>query len=157
MPAIWRAMQEADLAAVNRIADLVHPDFPEAAEIPAERLRLYPAGCLVLDRNGEALGYAVSHPWHAGKPPALDTLLGALPEIPTHYYVHDLALLPAARGTGAAHKAVVQLIAVAAQAGLARMTLVAVNNSSGFWQRQGFRAVGPAPVSYGADARVMAL
>ena len=155
MPAIWRAMQDADLVEVNRIADLAHPNFPERAEIPAERRRLYPAGCLVLQRDGEVLGYAVSHPWHAGKPPALDTLLGALPDLPTNYYVHDLALVPAARGTGAARSAVARLVAVATQAGLAPMSLVAVNNSTGFWQRHGFRAVGAAPASYGADAVVM--
>ncbi|MBC7637048.1 MAG: GNAT family N-acetyltransferase, partial [Acetobacteraceae bacterium] len=143
------------LAEVNRIADLAHPDLLERADIPAERLRLYPAGCLVLDCNGVVFGYAVSHPWRAGKPPALDTLLGALPDRPAHYYVHDLALLPAARGTGAARAAVARLVAVAAQAGLAPISLVAVNTSAGFWQRHGFRVVGAAPASYGADAVVM--
>jgi ribosomal protein S18 acetylase RimI-like enzyme len=152
---LWRAMRPDDLPAVNRIANQVHPNFPESDAIPAERLALYPAGCLVLEINGEVTGYAVSHPWRDGKSPALDHLLGRLPDHPDTLYLHDLALLPTARGTGAATQAVGLLAALAAREGLPTMILVAVNNSTGFWQRQGFRVTGPAPVSYGADARVM--
>lgn len=154
---MWRAMRPADLPELNRIADLVHPALPERAEIPAERLRLFPAGCLVLDRDGVMQGYAVSHPWHSGKPPALDTLLGRLPDAPTILYLHDLALRPAARGTGAAAQVVTLLVAQAAREGLTGLALVAVNASAGFWQRQGFRVVGSAPVSYGPDAKLMML
>jgi len=152
----WRPMQDADLTEVNSIADLVHPDFPESAAIPAERLRLYPAGCLVLDHDGVLLGYAISHPWHAGTPPALDILLGALPDTPAIYYIHDLALLPMARGTGAAGEAVRLMLAQTAKVGLTLVILVAVNNSVAFWQREAFAVVGPAPVSYGPAARLMA-
>lgn len=149
-------MRVDDLPTVNRIADQVHPGFPESDAIPAERLALYPAGCLALEIDGKLIGYAVSHPWHAGKPPALDSLLGRLPNAPGTFYVHDLALLPAARGTGAAAQAVAMLIMQAAREGLPRMTLVAVNNSAGFWQHHGFQIIGAAPASYGADARAMA-
>jgi len=147
-------MRTDDLPAVDRIADVVHPGFPERPAIPEERLALYQAGCLVLERDGAVMGYAVSHPWHAGKPPALDTLLGQLPITPATYYLHDLALLPAARGNGAA--AVAWLIRQAARENLATLSLVAVNNSVGFWQRQGFAVTGPAPTSYGATACCMA-
>lgn len=147
-------MRLADLPAVNHIADVVHPGFPEGPEIPAERLALYPAGCLALERDGDVVGYAVSHPWHAGKPPALDTLLGRLPDTPTTYYIHDLALLPDASGNGAA--AVALLVAQAERENLPTLSLVAVNNSGGFWRRLGFTASGPAPASYGADAACMA-
>ena len=150
----WRSMRAVDLPAVDRIAAVVHPGFPERPAIPAERLALYPAGCLVLERGGAVVGYAVSHPWHDGKPPALDMLLGRLPATPTTYYVHDLALLPEARGNGAA--AVALLVVQAARENLATLSLVAVNNSVGFWQRQGFAVTGPAPASYGAAACCMA-
>ncbi len=148
-------MRAADLHAVNRIADQVHPDFPESEAIPAERLALYPAGCLALEMHGDLMGYAVSHPWHDGNPSALNSLLGRLPANPATYYVHDLALLPVARSTGAAGAAVGLLVAQAAREALPSMTLVAVNNSAGFWQRHGFRVASAAPASYGADARIM--
>lgn len=153
-------MTERDLAAVERIARKVHPAYPEDVAVPAERLRLWPEGCLVLEREGAILGYAVTHPWHARRPPALDMLLGALPLRPDTYYVHDVALLPAARGQGAAGRLVALLERIARTAGLDQMALIAVNGSVPFWQRQGF-AVVDLPVlagklaSYDAAARYM--
>ena len=76
----WRAMEAADLAAVERVAAHVHPDYPEDEAVFAERLSLCPEGCLVLARPlGDPCGYVVAHPWRLGQPPALNSLLGALP------------------------------------------------------------------------------
>jgi ribosomal protein S18 acetylase RimI-like enzyme len=136
---IWRPMTASDLPAVLAVAAVVHPDYPEEEAVFAERLRLFPQGCLVLDGPKGLLGYVVSHPWHRGGPPALNTLLGRLPEAPGAFYIHDLALLPEARGTGAGRLIVGRLVALAREAQQPRLALVAVNDSSGFWQRQGFR------------------
>ncbi|NML16881.1 GNAT family N-acetyltransferase [Azohydromonas caseinilytica] len=158
---VWRAMTPADLPAVLRIAALVHPGYPERAEVFAERLRLHPAGCLVLDGADGPAGYCISHPWR-GEPPALDTLLGALPARPEAWYVHDVALLPAARGQGAPAALLARLRARAAQAGLNTLSLTAVNGSAAYWQRQGFDVLPASGArleklgSYGADARLMA-
>ena len=54
------------------------------------------------------------------------------------YYLHDLALLPKARGIGAAGDIVGIALAKATMAGFRTASLVAVNNSQPFWQRQGF-------------------
>jgi ribosomal protein S18 acetylase RimI-like enzyme len=143
----WRAMTTADLAAVDAIAAKVHPFYPEDASVPAERLELYPDGCRVLDAarqdgmGGAVSGYVVSHPWHLGKPPALNVLIGRLPERASTYYIHDLALLPEARGSGAAGAIVRQLLRHAAESDLGTVSLVAVNNSVRFWQRYGFDVV----------------
>lgn len=136
----WRRMGEGDLPAVGAIAARVHPDYPEDDAIFAERLRLYPAGCRVLDLDGRAAGYALSHPWVSG-PPRLNTLLGALPAAPVTLYIHDVALLPAARGCGAAPRLLGQLAELARTAGLTSLSLVAVNGSAAFWERQGFGLV----------------
>ena len=45
----WRPMRAANLAAVERIAEIVHPAYPESEEVPAERLTLFPAGCLIAE------------------------------------------------------------------------------------------------------------
>ena len=158
--AIWRPMAAADLDAVEAIAAAVHPAYPERREIPAERLRLHPAGCLVLAGDGGIAGYVVSHPWRALDPPKLDTLLGALPASPATHYLHDLALLPAARGKGAASTVVERLVRVGREAGLPTLSLVAVNRSAPFWERHGFVAVRDpaleaALASYDDDARFM--
>jgi len=138
----WRAMTAGDLAAVMAIAAEVHPDYPEDAAVFAERLGLYPQGCMVLETRQAAGarpgGYLISHPWTLAAPPALNSLLGALPPFPVLYYLHDLALAPAARGTGAARAAVARAVAMAEQGGLDRLGLVAVNGAEAFWRRCGF-------------------
>jgi ribosomal protein S18 acetylase RimI-like enzyme len=156
----WRPMSPADLPAALAVADIVHPRYPEDPAVFAERLALYPAGCLVLTQGEEQIGYIVSHPWTYGAPPALNSLLGALPRSPTTYYIHDIALLPQARGTGAA-KAVIALLADRAMAsGLPNLSLIAVNDSVSFWQLHSF-AVTPDPAldkklrSYDESARFM--
>lgn len=150
----WRLMRAEDLAAVQAIAEAVHHDFPEDISVFAERLRLAPAGCLMLD----GLGYLISHPWRLDAPPALNSPLGAIPPEADGWYLHDLALLPAARGTGAGRAAVARAIETAQAAGLARMALIAVGGSAPFWARQGFVET-PLPAaklaSYGEGARYM--
>lgn len=152
-------MTDTDLPRVMDIANAVHPSFPEDAAVFAERLRLYPHGCQVLTQDGAIMGYVVSHPW-AGAPPALDTLLGKLPDTPSTYYIHDLALMPGSRGNGVADTLVAALIAHARQNKFATITLVAVNNSQRFWRKHGFGVVNDDAMtakikSYGADARIM--
>lgn len=160
-PFHWRPMRPGDIAAATAIAAEVHTAFHEDDAVYIERLALYPAGCRLLEREGAAVGYCLSHPWTAGSLPALNTLLGALPAAPSTYYIHDVALLPAARGSGAAGTVVAALTAHAADNGFSNLSLVAVNGSEGFWRRQGFHVVdapelGAKLASYEAAARLMA-
>lgn len=153
-------MTAADLPAVNALAGLIHPAYPEDEAVFAERLRLYPQGCRVLERNGRLTAYAVSHPWLDRAPPKLNALLGELPPRPSTYYLHDIALLPQMRGTGAAAEVVTSLAEQARAERLPSLSLIAVNGSQGFWLRQGFEAVADDTLtdklrSYGGDARFM--
>ncbi|MGE7472812.1 GNAT family N-acetyltransferase [Bosea sp. NPDC003192] len=159
-PPSWRPMLAADLPAVMAVAAQVHPDYPEGEAVFTERLALHPAGCLVLAGAQGFGGYVLSHPWLLGQVPALDSLLGALPDDADAYYIHDLALLPSARGGGAASDCVNRLATHASASGFARMALVAVGNSAGFWRRQGFReahdeALARKLASYDSAARYM--
>jgi len=151
-------MRPADLAAVEPLGNSIHLDHPEDAEIFAERLALSPAGCHVLHGPTGLAGYVISHPWHADDPPALNTLLATLPACPATWYIHDLALHPSARGSGAAAAIVAHLAAHARAIDIIRMDLIAVGASPTFWSRQGFApAALPAAklASYGAAARFM--
>lgn len=137
-------MRAADIPAVLRIADRVHPDYPEDEAVFVERLRLAPEGCFVLEMEGaqrELIAYLVSHPWLARRPPALNSQLLALPELPETFYIHDIALLPQARGSGAASSVVGQLAGMAKEAGYGTLSLVAVNGSTAFWRRHGFAEI----------------
>ena len=139
---MWRPMTPADLPRVGEIAAALHPSYPESPAVFAERLALYPEGCHVLAPAGGALaGYVVSHPWLYQEPPALNTLIGALPAQPSTYYIHDIALLSEARGSKAAQDIVTALIDHARRVGFSNLSLVAVNDSQGFWQRLGFARV----------------
>ena len=156
----WRPMQLQDLDAVVAIASQVHPLFAEERDVFANKLALYPAGALVLEYAGRPAGYCFALPWHGVQPPALNTSLDAISPAADALYLHDLALLPAARGTGAGAAAVDLLVATARRLSLARCFLVAVNGSAPYWSRLGF-AVCAVPerearlTSYGADARLM--
>jgi len=153
-------MATADLPAVNTLAALIHQAYPEDEAIFAERLRLYPPGCRVLEQNGALAAYVVSHPWVDHAPPALNMMLVSLPGNPSTYYLHDIALLPEARGGGAAAEMVASLALQAQVERLPSLSLIAVNGSAGFWQRQGFEAVLDSALveklrSYGDDAQFM--
>jgi GNAT superfamily N-acetyltransferase len=140
-PAHWRFMTPADLPEVLRVSQAVHPAYPEDFAVFAERQRLYPAGCLVLAEGTALHGYALSHPWLFGQPPSLNTLLHALPQPADTYYLHDVALAESARGGGFGGQVVARLIAAAGASGAGNLSLVAVNGTVPFWQRQGFAIV----------------
>lgn len=155
----WRPMQAADLPIVKSLADIIHPAFPESGAVFANRLALYPAGCAVLDGDDGLKGYVLSHPWRDRSPPPLDAVLTPV-AAPTTWYIHDLALLPETRGSGAGTAIVGLLATRARENNLPNMTLVAVNNSVHFWQRQGFTvtddpALEAKLASYGDQARFM--
>ncbi|WDR07165.1 GNAT family N-acetyltransferase [Devosia rhodophyticola] len=134
----WRCLTSTDLDALCAIADIVHPDFFEQPTVLAERAALYPEGARLLELNGVASGYVLSHPWRFGQLPELNCLLGTIPADADTFYIHDLAVLPPARGSGAAPAIVADLVEHAKAKGFASMSLTAVNGSIGFWQRQGF-------------------
>jgi GNAT superfamily N-acetyltransferase len=134
----WRAMTTLDLPAVDAIAAVVHPAFPEDIAVFAERLRLYGDGAWLLEIGGAPAGYLLSHPWPAGTMPRLNHLYRMLPAGLQTYYLHDLALLPTARGFGAAAAIVKRALAHARRAGFATASLVAVSGSAPFWERHGF-------------------
>jgi ribosomal protein S18 acetylase RimI-like enzyme len=155
----WRALRAGDLPALAKVAGKVHPGFPEDDAVFAERLALAPAWCFALADEKTLFGYVLSHPWHNGPPPKLNTLLGVLPSPSPTAYIHDLALLPDARGAAHGRTIVRQLIAQAKSQNFTSLALVAVSGSAPFWESQGFRVFpSPAPLSsYGDDARYMRL
>ncbi len=157
---VWRPMTQADLAAVASVANKVHISYPEDDAVQAERLALYPEGCAVLEYEGAVSGYAITHPWRYAEPPALNVMLGTLPERPTTYYIHDFAVLPETRGSGAGSAFANAVIAHARSLTLPSVSLVAVNKSIPFWSRFGFEVVSEPSLharllTYDADARYM--
>ncbi|NYT41383.1 GNAT family N-acetyltransferase [Sphingomonas sp. R-74633] len=149
-------MREGDLDGVVAVAAIAFPDHPEGRACFAERLALAPDSCFVLAGERGVAGYLIAYPWPLEAIPPLDTLLGGLPEARDAWYLHDLALLPEARGGGNA-RAGLALLFDRVDAPIA---LVSVNDSAAFWQAQGFEsrespALKAKLSSYGPDARYM--
>lgn len=164
---IWRAMQEDDLAAVQVIAQVVHPAYPESPQVFAERLQLFAAGCRVAvaaDMPQLVHGYAITHPAMLGQPPALDTLLHQLPPHADCLYLHDVALMATTRQSGLGSQLVALIRQQAQTLQLAHAALVAVNRSADYWRRRGFMLWERADArlltkiaSYDADAQYLVL
>lgn len=136
--ALWRPMNVADLPRVNQIADIVHVNYPEDPAVFANRLALFPDGCRMAEDGAQSLGYCIVHPGIIGQPPALDSVLASLPAAADCLYIHDVALLPEARGRKLGIALARLMEDVARAHGFDRIALTAVNNSDGFWGSLGY-------------------
>ncbi|KAK0668059.1 hypothetical protein QBC41DRAFT_128877 [Cercophora samala] len=152
----WRPMSGKDVSAVMLIADEIHPGLPERASVFAERVDLFPEGCLVLATGDDVYGYIISHPIQRRCPPALDTLLAEIPRAADQYYIHDLAILPSCQGHGFAADGIKKVLGVARS--YRSTCLISVYGTFSFWRRFGFeRGTDDAGMSakldgYGKDA-----
>lgn len=156
----WRPVEAADLAAIDAISETLHPGLPERPEVLAEKLRLFPEGGLALVTAGAVVGYGVAHPWTLGDAPKLDRCLGALPGAPDCLFIHDVAVLPAARGHRAAAAFVARMRVIARARGIGTLALVSVYDTRPMWIGLGFSVVddpaqAPDVSAYGAVARYM--
>lgn len=153
-------MTAADLDGVAAVAAVGFPDHFEDRACFENRLALHPQGCFVLADGPRIAGYLVAYPWRADAAPALNVRIEAIPEDAAVMYLHDLALLPEARGGGRTREIVESLADTARAAGWPAFALVAVNDAAGFWSHLGFetRATPGLNVklaSYGPGVRYM--
>lgn len=158
--ATWRPATAGDLDAVERIGNAIHVNLQERPEAFANKLALFAPGCFVLARNGALAGYGIAHPWALGGIPPLDMSIAALPPAPSCLYIHDVVVLPAARGQGAAGVLMDLFEAVARRHALAALALVSVYGTYVYWERFGFQATAEPGLadklkSYGETARYM--
>jgi len=158
-------MTSADVPRVVAIADEIHASLPESAPVFAERVTLFPQGCFVYSLSPhsehEIVGYALSFPICAGTPPALDTFLGEISSGADQYYIHDVAVLPSFRASGAASEVVRRMLDVAKACGHATTGLISVYGTVNFWGRFGFtlqevdEALEEKLRGYGPEAKYM--
>lgn len=156
----WQPLQATDMDGVAAIAAQLHPALTERLEVLAEKLRLFPAGCRKLVAGDAMCGYALAHPWLLAEPPALDAFLSTLPADADCLFIHDVAVLPEARGSGAAAAYMAEAEAVARADHWPAIALIAAYGTVRLWQRFGFRPSAAAPpaaklAAYGAQARYL--
>ena len=157
----WRPMTPDDLNGVVKVAHLSFPEHFEGYDCFEERQRLAPEGAFVLSSpEGDIRGYLVAYPYPRHAAPPLNSLIGQVPSGVDNLYLHDLAMHPDTRGGGYTRAIVERLAEEAKAAGWPRISLVAVNNASGFWARMGFVPQNPPGMAeklatYGEDAVYM--
>ncbi|MDO5086930.1 MAG: GNAT family N-acetyltransferase [Comamonadaceae bacterium] len=121
-----------------------------------------PATCLGAWRQRELLGYLLAVPVRWPLLPTLNSPSCTVPPDADTLYLHDLALLPGARGSGAGGRLVRQALAAGEALGLHGAALIAIQQSAAYWQGQGFVPAPPPDAamrgklaSYGAGAQLM--
>jgi len=156
-------MVAADLPAVLDLQSRCYvAAFHEPLQAFESKQLAAPAHCWVLPAPDAShlLAYLVCLPVAQGQWPALHATQWVKPSHADWLYVHDMAVAPQARGTGAARRLLACAGEAARQSGLTAMALVAVQDSVAFWSKLGFQeataAVDPGKlVSYGHTACFM--
>lgn len=134
----WRPMTDGDLAQVLDIATILHPDYPERIEIFADKLAFDPDGCRVLADGDTVVGYGFAHGWTLGLPPLLDAELGAPPGPTDCLHLHDVAIMPQARGGGRVGLYLEHLEKLASRRRLDWLGLIAIAGKDSYWKAKGF-------------------
>ena len=155
MTAQWRPAIADDAPRIAALARAELGDYGEAADLYAERIALSPQGCWVLAEGEAVIGHCISHPWHRLAPPAMHALLGDLPPSADCWYLHDVVVAPAARGTKAVERLLPILNDIAAGRGIPVLALIAVGGADAYWARQGFIAAPGGAAGFGKDAVYM--
>ena len=145
-----RAAQTCDLPEIMKIQQLCYSSIePESSQSMQAKLQTAGQTCLVAERVESVglLAYFLAMPWMFANPPELDQPDCCLPEEPDCLYLHDLAVSPAARGTGAGRALVQAMLSRFEESGLARASLISIQNSAAFWASHGFVPVQNLTVS----------
>ena len=159
-------MTPAHIAEAVRVqAEAFAEDLRESPEVFADRMERFGQYFRVVFVGGKMVGYMIAFPWKLG-----DTLVNNekfpadLPE-PDCFYIHDIAILPDARGQGISRALLDEAYQAALRLGYDAVSLVAVGQSGSYWDNAGFvpyTQVGPQKLErildiYGPGARLMAL
>jgi hypothetical protein len=97
-----RMMAAADIPAVLEIQAVCYTEVtPESNESLHAKLSASQSTCFIASLEGDIVGYLISLPWEFSNPPALNAETCRLPLSPNCLYLHDLAVTPSARKSGA--------------------------------------------------------
>lgn len=131
---------------------------PEYVNILKNKWHASPQTCAVyLDRKGKVLAYLLSHPWASESPPKLNETITVTRS--STLFIHDLAISLEGRGKNIGRMLVSNLIDNVQDQNYVKILLVAVQNSTGFWAKFGFKNIPSENIcpSYGKNSQLMVL
>jgi len=157
---VWLPLSPSDFDAVDGIAQAIHVEIYERTEVLFDKAGHFPQGCRKLVLDGVMLGYAITHPWFINEIPQIDAFLPKRDEPPDCIFVHDVAVLPEARGSNAAGSFLALLRPLAQARGLRFFACVSVYGTDRLWSRFGFTLITRPEIdakltSYGPTAKYM--
>lgn len=137
-------MTQADLGLVLAIQQRSYPSaYHEPLAAFENKLRRSPGSAWLAVSGEDTLAYLVTLPVDEAHFPALHAASWSPAPQAKWLYLHDLAVDPAHRGSGAGQRLVEQAFEHARALGLEGLALVAVQSSQPYWERQGFQAREP--------------
>jgi len=165
MKPLVRPMALPDLDAVLDIQRACYGEgFLEGADVINRRITSRVGLSCVAEREGRVCAYLAAYRTQPGKLTPLHGDFEATSEPsswPDTLYLHDLAVDPEARGSGAADALVQAFLSALARLPLPRASLIAIQGSAPWWARHGFArvpvdgALGARLAGYGEDAAYM--
>lgn len=137
-----RRVSEFDLQAITRIqSECYSGKYIESAESFAAKLAAHSDFSFVATDHDVPVGYGVALPWVMGDIPALNGIEYLVPQDSDSLYVHDIAVIPVARGSGVAGLLLETVLEAGRSRGYRQAFLVAVQGAVSYWKRYGFEAV----------------
>ncbi|MEC4723725.1 GNAT family N-acetyltransferase [Noviherbaspirillum sp. CPCC 100848] len=131
-------MTQADVPEVMRVqAGCYHPSMLESEGAIRARLKTVPDLSWVAQANGRISAYLVAYRSRLGKLGALGAPFNVAPD-PDTLYLHDLAVDTACKGQGMGPLLVRMALDRACSESLAYSSLISVQSSRDFWERQGY-------------------
>ena len=134
----------------------------ETAQSLAAKWRASPGTCFIAEAGRGVVAYLVAVPVRYPALPAWNAPSIEVPADADALYLHDLAVSRQARGWGAGRTLVEAALQRARADGYPQACLVAVQDSTAFWQGFGFEVVLPPTsqveaklATFGASARLM--
>ncbi|EAT11125.1 putative acetyltransferase [Oceanobacter sp. RED65] len=156
-----RLLEESDVSQILTLQNLCFPEVEPESDISfINKIKQSPSTCWGVFKDGTLKAYLIAIPWRTGRPLSLDQI-DVLCVNPNCLYLHDLAVLPEMRGTGAAQTLLKYFFKALLKKKFSRAALVAIQGSKPYWERQGFsvqassNAINEKLASYGSEAFYM--
>ncbi|OYX63570.1 MAG: GNAT family N-acetyltransferase [Sphingomonadales bacterium 32-64-17] len=129
-----------DLPAALAIQAEAYPEFLREGESAfRSRVTLKNSYCLAANHDRQLLGYLLAHGWRRQSPPPIGAILDD--SVPSEVlFLHDLSVASSGRGLDIGRKLVEHAFALAANDGLRRAELIAVEGAADYWSKLGFVA-----------------